>query len=495
MEPTPTVRLVVVDLDNTLWDWLNIWFQSLDQLLDDVSTETGISRDVLESEAKVAHQAVHTSDHELVLDDLPSLKALYPGKNPRKVLGEPMHAYYSTRKRLTTLYPGVQETLGRIKASGARVVAYTESDEFQATLRIKRTGLDGLLDEVWVSPDQAVTDEATRRRLRTGAPEDYELAVTARKTLQAGLHKPAPTVLLRICQEARVDPWETVFVGDSISRDVAMAKNAGVIAVHAKYGNSWPKDRLELLTRVSHWSAEDVAVDELVRATAPTVTGYVLERGLWELSSMFDFEPPRTRDSPLEAAQLNAVVELWKMSVDVQKSFNTISWQIRGLGLTAITAAFAGAGVLIKESVTLTLRGREVSAAGGILVLAGFLWASLWFMERRWYHRLLVGAGKQADHLEGELRVALGDRKIGLSRDITEASHSTPWILRKKVVLRRRGTVGMRRRWWPLGLERRLTKARNRLDVFYLWVVGIIALSVVALWWPLVTDMARRIAH
>lgn len=495
MEPTPTVRLVVVDLDNTLWDWLNIWFQGFDQLLDDVSTETGISRDVLESEAKVAHQAVHTSDHELVLDDLPSLRALYGKESPRERLREPMHAYYSTRKRLTTLYAGVQETLGRIKASGAKVVAYTESDEFQATLRIKRTGLDGLLDEVWVAPDQAVTDEEMRRRLRTGAPEDYELAVTARKTLQAGLHKPAPTVLLRICQEAGVDAWETVFVGDSIARDVAMAKSAGVISVHAKYGNSWPKDRIELLRRVSHWSPEDVAADELARATAPTDADYVLERGLWELASLFDFEPPRTRNSPLESAQLNAVVELWKMSVDVQKSFNTISWQIRGLGLTAITAAFGGAGVLVKESVTLTLQGREVSAAGGILVLAGLLWASLWFMERRWYHRLLVGAGKQAEHLEGELRVALGDRKIGLSRDITEASHSTPWVVRKKVVVRHRGTVAMRRRWWPFGLERRQTKARNRLDAFYLWVAGIIALGVVASWWPLVTELAHEIAH
>jgi phosphoglycolate phosphatase len=487
MENLPLARLLVLDLDNTLWDWHKIWFESFGKLIESISERTGISLNQLLDEAQVAHREAHTSDFELVLDYLPSLVDYSSPKKPREFFAEEMHRYYSTRKRLTVLYPDTMKALARVKARGAKIVAFTESDSYLATQRLIRTGLDGVIETVWVAPDLAVTDDAKRKELRTRPDEEYKLQATLTHTLPPGLRKPAPEVLQQICAGEGVRPWEAVYVGDSLSRDVAMADSAGLIAAYAKYGDTVSEPSLKLLQRVSHWSEKEIVADALARENKPARVEVELANSLLELFEYCNFYPPRARSADSDGDRLKSLIELWKQTVDVQKSFNTISWQIRGLGISAITAAYAGAGLAHARDVTVTAFKVDLAAAGAILSLGLLLWWGLWYMERSWYHKLLVGAGNQAQHLEREMRDILEDPRVGLSHDITDASHNRPWIFRRALRLRRvsrPGSTSKRSlRWVP-----RTTKARNRLNRFYGWVTCIIVGSMVAFWWVPIKD-------
>jgi len=56
----------------------------------------------------------------------------------------------------------------------------------------------------------------------------------------------------------RVPLSETLYIGDSIVRDIGMAKEAGAWAAWARYGTEYDPKHWETLVRVTHWTEDDV---------------------------------------------------------------------------------------------------------------------------------------------------------------------------------------------------------------------------------------------
>lgn len=85
---------------------------------------------------------------------------------------------------------------------------------------------------------------------------------------------------------------DVVYVGDSLMKDVAMAQHVGVLDVHAAYGVVQHRPEYDLLRRVSHWTAEDVAREQQIAADSD-VTPSVTVRSFKELLERFTFAPTR----------------------------------------------------------------------------------------------------------------------------------------------------------------------------------------------------------
>ena len=52
-----------------------------------------------------------------------------------------------------------------------------------------------------------------------------------------GAKKPAPDAFLLALKKLQTEPSETLFVGDSLRRDIAPAQALGMITAYAKYGD------------------------------------------------------------------------------------------------------------------------------------------------------------------------------------------------------------------------------------------------------------------
>jgi phosphoglycolate phosphatase len=83
--------------------------------------------------------------------------------------------------------------------------------------------------------------------------------------------KPNPALLHDICRHEGVSPNEAWYVGDSLTRDIAMARAAGITAAWAKYGTQYDPALWRVLVRVTHWSAEDVAREAELKKLASQV--------------------------------------------------------------------------------------------------------------------------------------------------------------------------------------------------------------------------------
>ena len=262
--------LLISDLDNTLYDWYGYFVPSIYRLIE-------VAADILNCEpAQVmdslrdVHQRHHDSEHpfalletQLVRDYLPgaSLSPLFSKLNPA------FHAFNKSRKTNLKLFDGVIETLGTIRDGGLRIVAHTESKLYGAVDRINRLGLEPFLDRIYCR------QEAPSRHPTMGDSDEWLRDFNWSKVIRLPLTdvKPNARIIRDICSMENVAVSDVIYVGDSLVRDVMMAKQAGSFAVWAKYGARPSPEMYEKLVRISHWTAEDVAREKLIRAQAENI--------------------------------------------------------------------------------------------------------------------------------------------------------------------------------------------------------------------------------
>ena len=135
-------RVLITDLDNTLFDWVDLWHACFNAMMSKVVDISGIPFDDLKPEIRKVHQRHGTSEYSFLLEELPSLSRKFIGKNLVEVFQPAIDAYRAERRKKLALYPTVAETLLKIKGTGAAVVGYTESMAFYSNYRVRRLGLD-----------------------------------------------------------------------------------------------------------------------------------------------------------------------------------------------------------------------------------------------------------------------------------------------------------------------------------------------------------------
>jgi phosphoglycolate phosphatase len=266
---------LITDLDNTLWDWFEAWYSAFSVMLGRLSEMSGVPESVLEGEIKRVHEERGTAEYPNLVNELPSLRETAGQRSPEEVYGDALHRFYSTRKKATGLYPGVAETLDRLRRMGVMIVGYTESVPYPTEWRIKRTGLDGVIDVLYSAEEHGLPPGVTVASLRRYPPEYYGLRITQHRHVPEGATKPSPEVLRWILAECGRRPEEAVYVGDNLMKDVAMAQTVGVLDAHAKYGEVQSRPEYDLLRRVTHWPEATVAREQEVVAkneVIPTVT-------------------------------------------------------------------------------------------------------------------------------------------------------------------------------------------------------------------------------
>src|SRR5262249_39347506 len=102
--------------------------------------------------------------------------------------------------------------------------------------------------------------------------------------------KPDPDILRQICEQENLVSGEVVYVGDSIARDIGMAKAAGCWAAWAKYGTAFSPEAWERLVGISHWTPEDVAqAEKTQREFGSAIPDAVLDSSLEDLFKYFEF--------------------------------------------------------------------------------------------------------------------------------------------------------------------------------------------------------------
>jgi len=263
-------RLLVCDLDNTLYDWVSYFVPSFYAMVDAVVKITGCDKEKLLDDFRAVHQRHGDSEQPFALLETDTIKKLYGNyatPTVLDVLDPAFHAFNSARRQTLKLHVGVRETLDALLESGVKIVAHTESKLYGVVDRLHRLDLFRYFSKVYC-------------RERTMSPHpDPESAsawsdrVPWEKIIELSHHqaKPNPEVLLEICADENVLPNDAAFVGDSVARDILMAKRANVFAIWAEYGSGHDRGLYNQLVRISHWTPAEVARERQLTEEAHAV--------------------------------------------------------------------------------------------------------------------------------------------------------------------------------------------------------------------------------
>jgi len=237
-------------------------------MLIEVQRKVEISDEVLLRQIREIHQKHNTAEYAFLLEELPCLKSAFPEQNILDVFDDAIHAYRSARKESLVLYEGVKESILELRSQGTKIVVYTESLAFYTNFRIRRLGLDELVDFIYSPPDHELP-EGVESYVESS---EAQLSHAQHRYLPAGVKKPNPEVLLDIVHEIGCTPSECIYVGDSLIKDVAMAQDAQIMDVFAEYGGVQHQSEYSLLQKVSHWPDEDVDREKVTSKEMVTPT-------------------------------------------------------------------------------------------------------------------------------------------------------------------------------------------------------------------------------
>jgi FMN phosphatase YigB (HAD superfamily) len=277
-----SVALLVTDLDNTLYDWVGSFVPAFYAMAEKAAAILDLDIDTLLDDLRAVHQRHGSSEHPFALLEAASVTARLPGlsRDERaKVLDAAFHRFNSVRKERLVLYDGVTATLEALAERGVPIVAYTDARIPNSLYRVNRLGLDHLIEHLYAP--------AARFPDRVDAPTRQTLL----KVLPEGDKKPNPRTLRDICRDLGVPPERTLYIGDSLSRDIFMAASAGVRSAWARYGTVVEPGLWEKLVRVTHWTETDVTDEAKLKAEAASVRPDATLDHFGDLLARFEFVP------------------------------------------------------------------------------------------------------------------------------------------------------------------------------------------------------------
>lgn len=289
--PPTQFKLLICDLDNTLYDWVSYFVPSFYAMVDRVVDLLGCDRERLLDDFSEVHQRHHDSEHPFALLETRTVIDHFKGWGRSEIaqaLDPAFHMFNSARQKHLRLHPGVKPTLEYIVQRGVRLVAHTDSQLFGVVDRLARLNLIDFFSRVYCRerPQQSHPNPEAGRNWLDSFP--------MQKVRELSKHqlKPDPTVIAEICNAEVVAPYEAAYVGDSIARDILMAKRAGVFSIWAKYGAMLDTDSYEKLVRITHWTKEDVEKERSLRKEAENIRpDFVAEDSFVEiLSAIFPNE-------------------------------------------------------------------------------------------------------------------------------------------------------------------------------------------------------------
>lgn len=196
-----TVRAMLFDMDNTLFDLVSAKLKACSEVAEYVGINDGI-----ELYNYFVRDDFGYEDLNNIADYLRD-KEIYNEDNYASCC----EIYEDIKIENIEPYEGVKETLDSLIERGLKLAVVTNADHRNLELRLNKTGLNDYFD-VTISSD-------TTQRV-----------------------KPDRAPILSALNKLRVKPVESMKIGDSLLRDITPAKELGMITVHAEYGDKNMKE-------------------------------------------------------------------------------------------------------------------------------------------------------------------------------------------------------------------------------------------------------------
>jgi FMN phosphatase YigB (HAD superfamily) len=273
------IRLVVTDMDNTLYSWIDYIVPAVEAMVTAVAQATGWPRLKVVQSLKAVYTKYESNEYPFALQESSLFEAFPEFGSFDKLVIEPARmAFAEARRKYLRPYKGVVETLQQLKARGVVVVALTDAPRNPAEQRVRRMGLDQHLAAVYTMPGfqfPKAPDGAALVApdiLQKEEKGDYRAACPVIE-LPREWEKPNTAGLSKIIGTYGLSPQQVLVVGDSVKKDVAIARELGCHDCWAEYGTYVSleyRERLDIISSSAITRRHAASVFETGQLARPT---------------------------------------------------------------------------------------------------------------------------------------------------------------------------------------------------------------------------------
>ena len=236
------IRLVVTDMDNTLYSWVDFIVPAVEAMVDAVVQATSVPRIRVVQSLKAVYTKHESNEYPFALQESSLFQDFNEFGSFDKLVIEPARmAFAEARRKYLRPYKGVVETLVKLKELKIPVVALTDAPRNPAEQRVKRMGLDTHLTSLYTMPgfqfpagpdgEALVAPDILQKEVKG----EYRAACPVIE-LPRDQEKPSPKGLEKVMLTYGVEPKETLVIGDSLRKDVGLAQALGCHDCWAEYG-------------------------------------------------------------------------------------------------------------------------------------------------------------------------------------------------------------------------------------------------------------------
>lgn len=247
------LKLIVTDIDNTVFDWVTYYVHAITALFREVSEITGIEVNQLAAEAQEVFTRHGSIEYPFLIQEMPSIEQFY-GDDIDKMLTESVYRgrkeFMKVADRYLVPYRGVADTLKKIRAEYPEtpIVALTDAPRYVAMWKMNKLGLLPFFDAVYGLADPRIPTCSRHGRVKVDPEillkhlQQSNFGFTGRiRILPDEYEKPGTRGLKTVLMDYGLDEDPTIrrqvlWVGDNLRKDVGLGARLGVTTVWAKYG-------------------------------------------------------------------------------------------------------------------------------------------------------------------------------------------------------------------------------------------------------------------
>lgn len=273
----PEKRALIVDLDGTIYNWLDFFAPSFRWMVRVLAGVTQMDEDTIIESFRQVYQRHRSLEYAFSIQELDIWESLeWSMEEIREKAVEPARrTFVEVRRKHLRLYPNVRETLQWARDERLLIIGLSDAPEFQAHRRLKFLRIGRFFDRLRSWEGHDVPDHAARDVLEKLEAGEYKSRVSL-QSFDLSDAKPSPKILRSILSEFQLSPENVYLVGDSLWKDIALAQKVGVHDIWARYATqAINKENIDTLLRITPWTQEELAESqEAKHLIAPT---YVID--------------------------------------------------------------------------------------------------------------------------------------------------------------------------------------------------------------------------
>jgi FMN phosphatase YigB (HAD superfamily) len=230
-------HLLITDIDNTLFDFGLYAEAGLRRVVPLAASLLGISQAEAITELRAAFREFSSIEIQYAYESLPSLKERVADDRYR-LSRELASAFWDSATQDIEPYPDVLTTMEYLWRNGTAIVAVSDAPMEAAWRKLRRLGLLRYLSGV-----VAVKSEYSRQRPIALRQEDIPDFGDPRETRHLFYHrlspnerKPSALAYERVLERILIDHSRVTVIGDSPLKDLVPARELGLSAYWAAYG-------------------------------------------------------------------------------------------------------------------------------------------------------------------------------------------------------------------------------------------------------------------